>query len=288
MKPDRFQVLSSLLIVGVLAFTGCGRKKIDTSTDERMKKSIETVRASLPEQDRDKFDESLVAITTSKLDISDIIGGRTGNMEAKIKESLNGKTAAEVIAAGQVIVAQRGDKVREFNDRVQEFNNRGQKEALAEIAELRKSKESAERAKTELAKFKVTRSRFYKNTIKNPYIGDLIRPVVELSLVNQTSVSVSRVYFTGTLSSPGRAVAWLKDDFDYDIPGGMEPAETKEVKLNPFPPGRWERVELPADAVLTVEVRRLDGPDKKAAFNADAFSERDAERLKALEATIAK
>jgi hypothetical protein len=253
----------------VLALTGCGRKKIDTSTDERMKKSIETVRASLPKQDRDKFNESLTAISTSKLDLSDILAGRTGNMEAKMKESLDGKTGAEVIAAGQAIVEERRAKER--------------KEALAEIAELRKKKETAERAKTELAKFKVTRSRFYKRKD-----GFMTEPIIELSLVNQMSISVSRAHFAGTLSSPGRAVSWLKDDFNYKIAGGMEPGETKEVKLNPNMFGAWGQVELPADAVLTVEVRRLDGPDKKAAFDAEAFSEIAAERLKALEEAFAK
>jgi hypothetical protein len=35
--------------------------------------------------------------------------------------------------------------------------------------------------------------------------------------------------------------------------------------------------------VFTVEVKRLDGPDDKAVFDVDAFSNEDAERLAALE-----
>jgi hypothetical protein len=277
-KP--FGMKSIILLIGLLALTGCGRKKIDTSTDERMKKSVEAARASLPEKDREKFDESLAVLAMSKVDFSDVFAGRTtaGNIESKVKESLNGKTAPEVIAAGQAVIVERRAKEQA---REQERREKERKEALAEIAELQKKKEVAERAKSELAKFKVTRSRFYK---RNGGFRD--EPIIELSLTNQTTISVSRAHFIGTLSSPGRAVPWLKETFSYKIAGGMEPGEAKELTLAPNMFSNWGKAEAPADAVFTVEVSRLDGPDEKAAFDAGAFDADDAERLTALEKTF--
>ena len=55
-----------------------------------MKKSIEDVRASVPAADRAKFDESLTAITTSKINPADIFSGNTTGVEAKVKDSLAG------------------------------------------------------------------------------------------------------------------------------------------------------------------------------------------------------
>jgi hypothetical protein len=52
--------------------------------------------------------------------------------------------------------------------------------------------------------------------------------------------------------------------------------------------GDWGKGDVPANAILTVEVTRLDGADDKAAFDADAFTKDDAERLAALEKDFGK
>ncbi|MCP4111753.1 MAG: hypothetical protein GY749_40555 [Desulfobacteraceae bacterium] len=53
--------MKRLLFIGLIALllTDCGEAKIDTSSDESMKASIEKVRKSLPENKRDAFDEAL-------------------------------------------------------------------------------------------------------------------------------------------------------------------------------------------------------------------------------------
>ncbi len=251
-------------------FCACGSKRVDTSSEERMKKSIEEVRASVPAADRAKFDESLTAITTSKINPADIFSGNTVGLESKVKESLAGKSASEIISAGQAILDERRAKEQQ---RVESL-----------IAEVEQEVKRAEKAKSELAKFKVTRSRFYRQ--ENSF--GLSDPVIELALTNNTGVAISRAYFTGTLASPGRAVPWLKESFSYRIAGGMEQGESKELKLAPNMFGEWGRVEAPADAVLTVEVTRLDGADGKAVFDSDAFTEHDAKRLAAPEDNFLK
>jgi hypothetical protein len=281
------------------ALTACGEKRIDTSSEERMKTSIKEVRASVPPADREKFDESMAAITTSNLKPADIFSGNTATLQAKVEESLAGKSASEIISTGQAILEER--RAKEEARRVQEQQEaeerklqeqreaearraRDQQQAQAEIDELTRKKQQAEAAKTELAKFKVIRSRFYRQESRFGR-GD---PVIELALTNSTNVAVSRAYFMGILASPGRAIPWLKDSFNYQIAGGMEPGESKELKLAPNMFGDWGRIEAPADAVLTVEVTRIDGPDSKAAFDSAAFTDRDAKRLKTLEENFPK
>jgi hypothetical protein len=185
-SPNLYLIALSLSFL----LTACGSKRIDTSNDERMKKSIEEVRGSVSAADRAKFDESLTAITTSKINPADIFSGNTAGVEAKVKDSLAGKSASEIIAAGQAILEERRSKERE--------------QASSEIAELRQKKQAAEKAKGELAKFKVTRSRFYRQ--EQRFGG--AEPIIELALTNNTGVAISRAYFTGTLASPG--IATLK------------------------------------------------------------------------------
>ncbi len=85
----------------------------------------------------------------------------------------------------------------------------------------------------------------------------------------------------GTLASPGRSVPWLKEDFNYSIPGGLEPGELADWTLVPNSFGAWGTVKAPKDAILTVEVVRLDGPNGKTLFDSK-FDESKVERLTAL------
>lgn len=114
----------------------------------------------------------------------------------------------------------------------------------------------------ELEKFKVTKARFYKT--RSWYITE---PVIDLEVRNGTSTAVSRVYFRGNLQSEGRSVPWVRDEFNYKIPGGLEPGEEARWRLNPNMFSEWGTVEAPSDAVLTVEVLGLDGPEEEELFS---------------------
>lgn len=74
---------------------------------------------------------------------------------------------------------------------------------------------------------------------------------------------------------------WLKDTFNYSIPGGLEPGEEAKWSLAPNMFSDWGRVEMRADMVLTVRVLRLDGADEEVLFDGQV-DEYDEERLKAL------
>jgi hypothetical protein len=255
-----------------LAAVACSSPRIDTTSDETMKTSIERVRSSLPEEKRAKFDEAVGIIGMSNIDIAgamaDAMAGKKPNPERMIgdaKAALNGKTADEIIAAADKIIAERKAKERAA--------------AMKEIEELLKERDAAKAAEAELAKFEILRARFSQQ--KN-FIG-MKEPRVELRVKNGTGKAVSRAHFVGTLSSPGRSVPWLKEDFNYEISGGIEPGEEKTWQLSPNSFSPWGRVEAPADAGLQVTVTQLDGPDGEPIFSARQFTPEDAARLAALQ-----
>lgn len=257
-------LLLLLLSVTLITLSGCSDPKIDTSSDESMKASIEKVRQSLPQEKKKVFDEAIQVLAMSQLNLKDLFTqGAAGvsNTEIKMKESISGKTGSEVIAEAERVKQERKEK-----ERIQ---------ALDEIKELEGKRVKAQIARSELTKFEVVRSRYYKR--KREYTGE--QPIIELTVKNNTTHAVSRAYFIGTLASPNRAVPWLKEEFNYQIAGGLEPGEEANWSLAPNMFSDWGTVKAPEDAILTVEVQRLDGPDGEALFSTRDFSDDDGKRL---------
>jgi PBP1b-binding outer membrane lipoprotein LpoB len=253
-----------MLILAVMAVTGCSDPTIDASSEAKMKESVANVRESLPEAKRSDFDQAVQLIAFSQIDMKSLFANGdadAGDMEGKMRDALNGKTAAQVLAQAEEIQAER--KARE------------KEQALAEIRELVAKREKAEQAKQQLDKFQVVRSRFYMR--ERQYLGK--QPIIELTVKNGTDQAISRAYFSGTIASPDRSVPWHEDQFNYSISGGLEPGEEASWTLAPNSYSDWGKVNAPADAVFTVMVEKLDGPDGEALYSTRDFSERDQERL---------
>jgi hypothetical protein len=178
-----------------------------------------------------------------------------------MRDALNGKTAEQVLAQAEQIQAER--KARE------------KEQALAEIRELVAKRDKAEQAEQQLDKFQVVRSRFYMR--ERQYLGK--QPIIELTVKNGTDQAISRAYFSGTIASPDRSVPWHEDQFNYSISGGLEPGEEATWTLAPNSYSDWGKVDAPADAVFTVLVEKLDGPDGEVLYSTRDFSERDRNRL---------
>jgi hypothetical protein len=255
------------LCVGVIALLGCSSPKVDSSTDESLKKSLERVRGSLPEEKRADFDSAIRDLAFADLNIRDIMAqGANQSSDAlasKMKQRLNGKTGEQILS--------EATKLRETRER----NEREQ--AIGEIAELQKKAAAATLAKQKLAGFTVSRSRLYRETR-----GFMTEPVIELSVKNGTQSPVSRAYFHGVVASPGRSVPWISADFNYSISGGLEPGESATWKLTPNMFGEWG-TKTPPDAILTVDVVKLDGPEGKTLYDAEGLSETEQQRLAALQ-----
>jgi hypothetical protein len=242
--------------------------KIQGSTPEEIAASIQRVRNSLPDKDRERFTESVQLIAFGNLDMMDLLGATADSGQAfmaKMGGNLKGLTGQQVIA--------KGDSIREARAA------RERTQALKEIAELRAKRDSSAQARQGLAKFQVLRSRFREEV----NVLNMTEPKIELTVVNGTSIPVSRAYFVGTIASPGRAVPWHRGDFNYQIRGGLEPGEQASWVLEPNMFSGWGNIHPPKDAVMTVELVQLDGPDGKPAFSTRIFTAKDSTRLVELE-----
>jgi hypothetical protein len=221
----------------------------------------------------EKFNGALLTVGMSKLDIGSAIAGKTtapADMTKNMKAELDGKTAEEVIAAADKIDAER--KARE------------RAAAAKEVESLLHERDAANAAKAELAKFGVLRAHFSKE--KN--VLGLSEPRIEMRVKNGTATPVSRAYFVGVVSSPGRSIPWLKETFNYEIRGGLEPGEEATWQLAPNMFSPWGTTDVPADAGLSVTVVQLDGPDGKPLYSILKFTENDAARLAALQKEFGK
>lgn len=257
------------ILVAILAVlvSGCGDKKVDSSTDEKFKSSIEIVKNSLPDEKKQEFEEAVKVLALSEVGNLFEAAANPEGVQRKIKDKLHGKTAEEIISEGNLIIAERKKKERE--QAVIEIE-----ETKAKIAELENKKSEAEKAKENLQLFKVVRSRLY-------FQESLYRDeaVIELTVKNETPHAISRAYFNGVLASPGRSVPWVQDSFNYKISGGLEPGEEVTWKLSPNMFGEWSKAPKDRnDTVLTVTVTRIDGSDEKPIYDSE-FSERDESKI---------
>ena len=228
---------------------------------------MEQVRSSLPASKKGEFDEAFQLLAMSQIDFADLMAeGQTesGLLEQRMRDSIHGKTASEVIS--------EADTLRE------ERRARQEKQAVAEIQELVEKRRNAEAARDDLGNFEVLRSRFY---LRDRQLSGN-EPIIELTVRNGTEHAISRAYFEGTIASPDRSVPWHQDSFNYSIPGGLEPGEEAEWSLAPNMFSGWGSVDAPADAIFTVTVERLDGPDGEPVASTQGFTERDAKRLEEL------
>lgn len=248
---------------------GCGEPKLDGSSEQAMKQSVEKVSSKLEPGKQAEFKEALQVVAFSQMNLGALMNGEQTpeGVAGKMYSELDGKTANEVIAKAAAIKAERAAREKE--------------QALKEIAELESLATKAEEAKAQLATFEVSRSRFYMREKEYSYRKE---PIIEMTVRNGTQHPISRAYFKGTISSPGRSIPWLVEDFNYTIAGGLEPGEAQEWGLAPNMFSDWGKVNAPEDALFTVEVVRLDGPDGKALFDASGLTDNQLARLEKLKA----
>lgn len=105
-------------------------------------------------------------------------------------------------------------------------------------------------------------------------------PTIDGSSEGQMKASIEAI--EALLACPERAAPWLTDNFNYKISSRLEPGEATTWKLTPNQFSDWGTVDAPEDAILTVEVLQLDGPDCKPLYSVRGFGETEAEQLDAL------
>ncbi|MFZ5764158.1 MAG: DUF6694 family lipoprotein [Thermodesulfobacteriota bacterium] len=263
----RYKLIALVLITLIMA--GCSRPTVDASTEETLKSSVAKVKASLTPDKQAEFEEAIQILAISQIDFGSVFSGKIeiiDDLQLKIKETINGKTAEQIITEANQVKLQR---------------EREQKtQALQEIKELEEKRLTSEQAREQLKKFKVIRSRLYR--YKTEF--SISKNVIDLTVKNETDHAISRAYFHGVLASPGRSVPWHQDDFNYQISGGIEPGEEVSWSLTPNMMSKFSNIDIPEDAIFTVTVEGIDGPEGKTLFSTKSFGESEEKRLAELKA----
>jgi hypothetical protein len=259
---------NAIILLSLFALLLCScSKTIDGSSDEAMKSSIEEIKTSLSDDKKKMFEESLNLIMTHGPDYENLLEESEAKVLASyIREKIDGKTADDIIAIGT--------NIKIITEKINNEN------AKAEIEELYRQMAKAEKERKMISKFEVRHTGFYKSKKGNYRIAE--EPIIELTVYNGMKETISRAYFTGTLKSPNRSAPWLQDDFFYEIPGGIKPGEELTFYIVPSISSDWGKVNAPKDAVLTVEVTRLDGPGREKLYTVEYFGEEKQARLKEL------
>lgn len=265
------QTLPVILFTSILVFSGCsGEKKIDASSDESMRDSISKVKESLSPEQKEKFEQAVMALLFAGVDGENLflMAADSDGASRRLKDRLDGKTALEIIAEADKIIQQRDAEKR--------------KKIAAEISELLEKKALADEAREKLKLFQVFHAEFHYPDTGHGYR----RPVMYLKIANGLDQAVSHAYCHGLLATPGRSVPWVSADFNFSISGGLEPGEEMTTKLEPNRFGKWgEAPQERTDMVFAVSVLRVDGADGKPILNS-RFSEYDNERLMELQAEL--
>lgn len=249
---------SGLVALISLALLGCSEQKIDASSIEKMQLSTQKVRENLSEKDKEDFDEALQLIY-QRWKLDDDPNKET--MESLLILALDQQSGKDVISKGDALKL--------------EIKEKKEKERITkEVQELEKSREFVQKSIEKLKEFEIINSRFYK--VKR-FIGK-DAPIIELTVKNNTGIAISKVVFDATLKNPNRTIPWLNESFTYSISGGVEPDEEVIWSLAPKNSSAWIKIDDP-DAILTLSVSELYGPDEERLYSNRVFNEKDNERL---------
>ncbi len=257
--------VSSLLI-------GCTQPldiRIDGSSQEAYKKSLAAIKAKLSPEETKKLEEAMQIVVFSAMVPAE--GGLFAMMAAMndpektiatMLATVNGKTPRELIAQADA--------------KIKERTKEELKSVVSEIAELEKRKADAGKAKVFLSGIVVADPKFYWSG------GYYPEPVIDLKVTNNSGIALSRLFFHGVVSTPGRTIPWIAEDFNYEISGGLEHGETKHLRLAPNRFAKWGNDETQGrkDLVFTVTVVNASDAGKKKL--AGEFGKGDEERLSKL------
>ena len=212
-KKIIINILSVVFVIGVITFgvIHFNKPRIDISTDEKMKSSVERLKDSLNDEQKTKFEQALRYIAFDGLTLSDIMSAE--DTIKRIKDKLKNKSYDDIIEDANKIIKR-------------------------EITNLKNEKASSESAKKSLEDIIVQRT-----TITSDTSGFLPRRILYMLVKNNTGRTLSTVAFNIKTFAPGREVPYLDDDFKYEIPGGIQAGETLEWKLEPntFLNDEWNR-----------------------------------------------
>ena len=220
--------------LGVLG-AGCGPNTLETSSVEKLEKSLTVLREQSELEQRDRLDEALRYLVGEEAIVTSDEGEEPSHPELVLAlyEPLKGMTADGIIA----------EAMRERLDEVQ-----------SAVTELEQAKIGSDEARAELDRFKLEKSRVYKRNR-----GFLEWPVIEFKAENNTDDVVWLIHFRAALMRPGYDEPWLVETFDQLVLNGLAPEERDLWRIEPEQQEWVNLIDPHPDFRFTLEIMRLEG-----------------------------
>ena len=176
-------------VVGLgFALAACGPKTLETSSVEKLEKSLNDMREQIELEQRDRLDEALKYMVGDTAIMGDEANPPHPELVLALYEPLKGMTAEGMIA---------------------EARRRRLDEVQTAVTELEQLKASSQGSRAELDRFDLEKSRVYKRNR-----GFLEWPVIEFKAENHTDEVIWLIHFRAALLRPSYDEPWLVEDFD--------------------------------------------------------------------------
>ena len=223
-------------VAGLVVFgAGCGPNTLETSSVEKLEKSLTVLREQSELEQRDRLDEALRYLVGEEAIVTSDEGEEPSHPELVLAlyEPLKGMTAEGIIA----------EAMRKRLDDVQ-----------SAVTELEQAKIGSDEARAELDRFKLEKSRVYKRNR-----GFLEWPVIEFKAENNTDDVVWLIHFRAALMRPGYDEPWLVETFDQLVLNGLAPEERDLWRIEPEQQEWVNLIDPHPDFRFTLEIMRLEG-----------------------------
>ncbi len=225
----RLVAVTSLIVV----VAGCGPKTLETSSVEKLEKSLTVLREQIELEQRDRLDEALKYMVGDNAIMQDEANPPHPELVLALYEPLKGMTADGIIAEA---LKRRLDEVQ------------------TAVNELEALREGSEGAREELDKFDLEKSRVYKRNR-----GFLEWPVIEFKAENHTDQTIWLIHFRAALMRPGYDEPWLVETFDQLVLNGLAPGERDLWRIEPEQQEWVSLIDPHPDFIFTLEIMRLEG-----------------------------
>lgn len=241
-----------ILFAAVAMMLAACEARVNASNPEALRKSVAEVTKGMSEAEKTEFSQSMMVIAFDTVDPSTIgaFSSDKGSdlLVAALGKKVNGKTGHEVIRLG-------------YETRIRKLDE----QMATALKEVEQAKAERDKHKATFGAVVVSGAQF---SVRRSYIDT---PVISLTIHNGSPMALRRIYFHGTLSSPGRSIPWVDDDFNYEFPGGLEPGETKQLDLEPNMFSGWGNSEFNRrdDLQVKVVVVNLEGASGEKLIKGD-------------------
>jgi hypothetical protein len=268
------------IIIGIMSFScstehGTPRVKeqpvfvLDCTSDSAFEASLEAINVNLDSSRHEELAEAILYLALE--DVNNLFVGlemmtNRSAIRSNLEGIASGLTGVEIIELYES--KQRAEDISSLKSNIR-GNKRRIGEFESEIKLLKAQVDSMKLNEDGLKLFTISSAKFFWETA-----GYLPEPKIEFTFTNGSKTSLSRIYCNGILQSPSRTIPWVKDSFNFEISGGVEPDETMTWTISPNRYGDWGNAPKNRDDMeLTLIVYKVDGPS-----GATLYSSSDSER----------